>query len=99
MIIIVEGPAAYGSHPLEYIADMLRYDDGEVLSLVRFSPEPDFIAIIKCSRYTPDRWTSFGLVSRESFYRAPKIVSASDYDEADEDWITGGECRVDGVRS
>lgn len=52
--------------PEATMADMLRYDDGE---LVDWKPIPiaglrvyeGFVAEVHTNRFTPDRWKSFGL--------------------------------------
>ncbi len=81
MIIIVEGKASFGATPLEYIADMLRYDRGEVLYMLEEIDEPHFLAIIKATRNTEDRWRSFGLTVRESYRDFPMPTETVMYED------------------
>jgi|TARA_R110000744_G_scaffold265751_1_gene379816 hypothetical protein len=71
MIITVEGRAHFGSTTVEYIADMLRYDEGEILFMLEEEKGDNFLAVIQCEKLTEDRWNSFGLTVRESYYRFP----------------------------
>jgi hypothetical protein len=52
------------------IADMLRYDNGEVITMMPFkssqtSTNHNFMAIVKCPYYTKARWDSFGLMTKQ----------------------------------
>lgn len=93
MLLTIQGKSGYGADPDVYIADMLRYDGGEIMLLREFD-RGQFFAIIECERYTPDRWLSFGLRTDQLFtdmpyvYFAPttpKVYHTSDYDDPDED--------------
>lgn len=66
MIITVSGRSYYGSTAEEYMADMLRYDNGEVLYLLEQGR--NFFAVVFCEIYTQDRWSSFGLITKEDFH-------------------------------
>jgi len=45
----------------EYMKDMLRYDDATIFSLTQEEGNREFEAVVVGSRYTPERWLSFGL--------------------------------------
>ena len=64
----IEGTAAFGTTPAEYMRDMLRYDDGRIEAILegtrstRDAPgNIRFTATVQLNGYTPDRWRSFGL--------------------------------------
>jgi len=65
--IHVQGKASFGATPSNYIADMLRYDQGHLISITPSENDQvpnvgqEFEAIIQCDRFTQDRWHSFGL--------------------------------------
>jgi len=45
----------------EYMKDMLRYDNGIIAELQQEEGNSEFTATIVATRYTPERWLSFGL--------------------------------------
>ena len=47
----------------EYIKDMLRYDEGTIFDIRQEGVE--FEAVVVSKRYTPARWTSFGICTEE----------------------------------
>jgi len=63
-IIDVWGKTWFGVDSAEeYIRDMLRYDEGTIFSIQQEGVE--FEAIVVSKRYTPARWTSFGICTEE----------------------------------
>lgn len=45
------------------LADMLRYDDGKLISHCLTDGRNKFTAMIQCERYTKARWDSFDLAT------------------------------------
>jgi len=66
---VIRVTGTYGfrdSSPEATMADMLRYDDGEMISFETFPIEgiratKKFVAEVHANDFTPQRWSSFGL--------------------------------------
>ena len=66
--IFTRDAASYDDHVKvveKCIADMLRYDNGAVRKINLETDKKHFTCLVTCSSYTPDRWHSFGLKTKE----------------------------------
>ena len=54
--------------PIAQMADMLRYDSGDIVNMVETviegKPWKRFTAIVHLAHYTRDRWSSLGLLTK-----------------------------------
>ncbi len=55
---------------LGIMADMLRYDDGEIVEVLHDAPvlgqhHHRFTVKVKVKTYSPERWVTFGLQTKE----------------------------------
>ena len=68
--------------PESTIADMLRYDDGELINWISREIEglrtrKHFVAEVHTNHFTPDRWKSFGL--KAVLLRKEKGIAGCNY--------------------